>query len=450
MLNDLSSAAPAGAAGLGAILALAAVTACSALVGADSVSYAAPDAATGTDAAADAADGDAAQADPSTYNDFTNVDFWKWFDLATLPPLFTTESLVWSGGVFDGRYVYLAPNAGPLNAHPVARYDTTGTFDSGAAWTMFDINNVDGPQSFAGATFDGRYVYYPPALEPAASPSTAVRYDTQAEFTSLRAYDMFPHPPLTNFHGGAFDGKFFYLAPYDVTSVARYDLSGPFAASASWSSFDVQSLGSAIGNRYEGAVVAGDFVYFVPNLGSTLMRCRARSLSFGAKATWTAFDLQSVGAPGAFDGAVFDGRYLYLVPVDDPSSATVARYDTTMDLAPAAWAIFPLHDAPGAACCYRTGAFDGRYVYFIPSQRDPTTSRLLRYDTRAPFTASASWATFDLTGQLASSLYAFGGAVFDGRYLYLVPNGVRVAARFDAKSPPAMPSVFPAGSGSFY
>jgi hypothetical protein len=52
----------------------------------------------------------------------------------------------------------------------------------------------------------------------------------------------------------------------------------------------------------------------------------------------------------------------------------------------------------------------------------------------------------------AAPAKGYAGALFDGRYLYFVPTGdgtvgSGLVARFDAKSPPSMPSFY---SGSFY
>jgi hypothetical protein len=75
---------------------------------------------------------------------------------------------------------------------------------------------------------------------------------------------------------------------------------------------------------------------------------------------------------------------------------------------------------------YNGGHFDGRYVYFVPSQQDSGVMHgdIVRYDTQGAFTSAASWSGADLTsaGMLNSANYqGFIGAVFDGRYLYLIP-----------------------------
>ena len=48
------------------------------------------------------------------------------------------------GGTFDGRYVYLVPSYNGGYDGLVARYDTMGTFASGAAWSVFDVSSLKG------------------------------------------------------------------------------------------------------------------------------------------------------------------------------------------------------------------------------------------------------------------------------------------------------------------
>ena len=62
--------------------------------------------------------------------------------------------------------------------------------------------------------------------------------------------------------------------------------------------------------------------------------------------------------------------------------------------------------------------FDGRYVYLVPN----TNGQITRYDTTAPFTTSSSYATFDTKAFVSSNSTGFTGGVFDGRYVYYAPN----------------------------
>ncbi len=90
--------------------------------------------------------------------------------------------------------------------------------------------------------------------------------------------------------------------------------------------------------------------------------------------------------------------------------------------------------------------FDGRFVYLVPST--PGFGVAARYDTLSTFASDCAWSTVDLT-QLDPAASFYFGAVFDGQYVYFVPRGTALVARFDAKAPPSLPKL-PAYNGSFY
>ncbi|HTB78368.1 MAG TPA: hypothetical protein VK762_34220, partial [Polyangiaceae bacterium] len=126
------------------------------------------------------------------------------------------------------------------------------------------------------------------------------------------------------FIGAAFDGRYVYFSPGDYRGQAlRYDTQASFAAGASWSSFDMTSLGGGAESAFLGARFDGRYVYFIPS-GGVLERFDTRG-TFGSAASWTRFDLTSLDSRASnFFGGVFDGRYLYLVP---QSSGLVFRFD---------------------------------------------------------------------------------------------------------------------------
>jgi hypothetical protein len=81
---------------------------------------------------------------------------------------------------------------------------------------------------------------------------------------------------------------------------------------------------------------------------------------------------------------------------------------------------------------------------------DTKVAPVVRYDTANPFTASCAWSVFDpstLALPDGGHVGNFVGAVFDGQYVYLVPDGPTGAlfVRFAARSlapPPGVPSFF--------
>ena len=101
----------------------------------------------------------------------------------------------------------------------------------------------------------------------------------------------------------------------------------------------------------------------------------------------------------------------------------------------AAWTLFDTVTVHPAAKGYAGGTFDGRYVYFTPS--DPS-SFVARYDTLAPFDAAASWETFDTT-RVSTGALGYYGAAFDGRAVYFAPRNNGMALRFDTGTSRSLP-----------
>ncbi len=99
---------------------------------------------------------------------------------------------------------------------------------SRTAWATFDVTTVNSSaQGFAGGAFDGRYVY----LVPWESGLVA-RLDTTGTFADGSAWTTFDiasvNPSATGFFGAAFDGRYIYLVPNNNGVVARFDaLSSP-------------------------------------------------------------------------------------------------------------------------------------------------------------------------------------------------------------------------------
>ena len=70
---------------------------------------------------------------------------------------------------------------------------------------------------------------------------------------------------------------------------------------------------------------------------------------------------------------------------------------------------------------FNGGVFDGRYIYFVPQGPAGALGQISRYDTTRPFTTTSSYATFDTLGFVNSKSSGFQGGAFDGRYVYLIP-----------------------------
>lgn len=425
----------------------------------------------------------------TTYSSFSAVDdagssLWEVFDSSKL-----ARRAGYTGSTFDGRYVYFASRT-----TFVTRFDTAGAFDATASWSQFDLANLEIPGfvgGFAGAVFDGRYIYFVPYLATAAThPGIVARFDTTGTLSAASSWAWFDTATLPvdggsipgGFFGATFDGRYVYFVPRNDGvpdgRVVRYDTisqdagglvvadagNAAFGNLALWETFDLSTTNpAALG--YAGAVFDGTSVYFVPAIndafdasvhnGTSGIVARLKTTTaFTASSSWATFDLTTVnGLAENFLGGAFDGRYVYLAP---RGSGIALRLDTraTTFNATSAWSTYDptqLFVSNAAAAQYAGAAFDGRFIYLVPVGSG--FYGLTRYDTQSTFTADCAWSTFDLSqipmddGGASSPSYV--GAVFDGQYLYLVPGAIDgPMLRFNAKNPAAMPAL-PAFHGSF-
>jgi hypothetical protein len=125
------------------------------------------------------------------------------------------------------------------------------------------------------------------------------------------------------------------------------------------------------------------------------------------KACWSTYTVPpSLDPNPSFVGGSFDGRYLYF---GSNLTGRVVRYDSRSPFtADGSWSSF----APAQGKQYSGVIFDGRYAYFVPGPSSSTVTAFIRYDTKADFEAKTSWQSF----VLGSNQYQ--GGTFDGRYVY--------------------------------
>ncbi|MEM9041320.1 MAG: FG-GAP-like repeat-containing protein, partial [Actinomycetota bacterium] len=382
---------------------------------------------------------------------FTDSDAWATFDPGAAGLGVDLDG--YEGAAFDGRYLYFVPLSNGANFHgEFLRYDTTADFGTIGSWTVFDpsANGVGtDPVGFIGGVFDGRYVYFVPYGDSSGQRHGEVlRYDTTASFTTVASWEAFD--PGANgvgtdpdgFAGAHFDGRYLYFAPFasDGTvysgEVMRYDTTGAFSTSGSWTTFDPGANG--VGTNPDGfnrIVSDGDFIYFVPDangLHGEVLRYDPRG-SFTNTSSWRSFDPGANGVGSDADGyrgAAFDGRYLYFAPDFNGSQfhGEVLRFDTRQPFdSTASWSAFdPSSNGVGTnARGYDGVAFDGRYLYFAPLRNSSGFhGEVLRFDTTGAFSVSGSWSTFDPgTAAIGTAPDGYEDPIFDGRYVYFAPGG---------------------------
>lgn len=345
------------------------------------------------------------------------------------------------GAVFDGRYVYFSPQANTTlrpnktRRHGIVlRYDTQGKFKDSAAWQAYDAGNTDGlnTKGYYGAAFDGRYVYFVPRYSGDDYHSRVLRYDTHGAFDASSSWAAYDAGIPQSFQSAAFDGRYVYFAAgpghaQKRIEMLRYDTRGGFKDQTSWVSVNTPDMAPGMKIKdYDGAVFDGRYVYFVPLHHGVPLRYDT-TRPFNEPSSWTAFDATPLNMQMCV-GGVFDGRYIYYVPY---SHHMAIRYDTRADFTQASsWQTFDAKTVKGLGMFGWDGAFfDGKYVYFIPYWqkgvgqygRDAETFHgwMLRYDAAQPFDKAESWTAVDAGHTDGLDSRGFNGGAFDGRYLYL-------------------------------
>lgn len=371
----------------------------------------------------------------------------KWSPLETLNTFAAYEagntsgldSKGYLGAVFDGRYVYYVPQANKTtqadgqHRHGIAlRYDTHAGFKDESSWEAYDASNTSGlaTRGYYGAVFDGRYVYYVPRFDGATVHSRALRFDTRGNFTdktSWRAYDV--GLPVSHQSAG-FDGRYIYMAPGSGAderghrTILRYDVHGEFDHGASWTTYDCANTSGLKTENFDGVIFDGRYIYFVPLSHGDVLRYDTQRDFHDAK-SWTAFDATPLKMQSCV-GAVFDGTYVYFVPY---SHTVVVRYDTRNDFVDlSSWTSYDAAGTDGLDTKGYDGAFfDGKYVYFVPFYRGGGYGKelfhgiVLRYDATKKFADRKSWRAFDAGHTDGLDSVGFNGGAFDGRFLYFAP-----------------------------
>jgi hypothetical protein len=377
---------------------------------------------------------------PTVYHPLSRT-YWTTFNLSPLG-----IGLGFSGGAFDGRYVYFTQPSGKY----ILRYDIQVNFTDPSSWTSYDLSTANSAaKEYQGAVYDGQYLYLVPDTS-----GLVARYSTRQVFTDSTSWAFFDmtlrDSKASGYRGGTFDGRFVYFAPYSGAGgtswrAMRYDTQADFHDAGAWGDFGVSGLSA---EYLMGAIYDGRYVTFAP--GSASVARSVRVDTHGDFADATAWESYATSNAANVAGA-YDGRFVYFSPyvdIDGAAAAAVTRFDTgSLFESDASWSMFDIASVDASARGYAGAAFDGRRVTFVPYGLAGGTTHgiVAQYDISGAFEDGGGWSLYDLA-ELEAGCRAYRGAIFDGRYLYLVPNVTNVVARFDAREPRSPP---PSG-GSFF
>ena len=351
------------------------------------------------------------------------------------------------GAIFDGRYVYFSPEQhstvkkGDPYSMPghgiVLRYDTYADFKNSKSYSAYDAGNTNGLETkgYYGAAFDGRYVYFVPRQLGNKYHSRILRHDTKDEFKNTYSWDAFDIEEPHSSQGAAFDGRYVYLCPgfsgnplkEDRLSsrIIRYDTRANFKEKKSYEVADISEFFGPKAGCFDGAGFDGRYIYFVPLQTKTVVRYDTLN-GFNDDSSWQIFNGENVGM-GMSVGVVFDGHFMYFVPY---KNSNVIRFDTRKDFTnPLSWSTYNASMTNGLETGgFDGGFFDGRYLYFVPFVKKIKNSGIitmhtnfLRYDPFGDFKKSSSWTAFDASKTSGLSTLGYNAGAFDGRYFYAAP-----------------------------
>jgi hypothetical protein len=150
---------------------------------------------------------------------------------------------------------------------------------------------------------------------------------------------------------------------------------------------------------------------------------------------WETFDMSGLtNGDVHYVGGTFDGRYVYYSPTDSNNgrSGVLTRYDTTGTFKQAgAWEKFDISTKAAGLKGFGGAIFDGAYVYLTPYATSPI-GQFVRYKTNQPFASAGSYEVADLISLVGANAYGFSAGAYDGKYVYISPGFKGLATRFDS------------------
>jgi len=182
---------------------------------------------------------------------------------------------------------------------------------------------------------------------------------------------------------------------------------------------------------YSGVGSDGEYLYYSPFFDGSVYHGRVLRQKifavFKESTTWEAYDAgttDGLTTKGFWGNPVFDGRFVYFVPnYNGAKNGIVLRYDTLQPFkSSAAWEAYDAGAIGGLSTKGFYGAvFDGQYIYFVPNNNGAYNGIVLRNDTTLPFKSASSWAAYDAGSMAGGNARGYSGAVVDDDFVYFSP-----------------------------
>ena len=325
-----------------------------------------------------------------------------------------------SGGVFDGQYIWMIP----MNSRVVVRLNpSNGSMASYSDWPAGFNGNEE--YKFRSGVHDGQGNIW---MIPFGA-SSVIKFDTASG--AMTAYNNWPNGIASNtskFVGGVFHNGGLFMVPCGANAVVRLD-----AATGAMTTYDSWPAGLMLdGLTFFGGVKDGENLWMIPNLANMVVKM---NLATGEMTGYGGFP----AGIGAYDrekfcGGVPDGSGgLWMIPNHATSLVKVNMTSGVMT----GYSAFPEGVTASRQNKFGGGSFDGRDIWLSPM----SGSSLVRVD---PASGTMTGYTNFPDGYSALATTKSAGSVFDGSNLWLIPYSAnRVVQVSNATGPTTNPNPNP-------
>jgi hypothetical protein len=232
-------------------------------------------------------------------------------------------------------------------------------------------------------------------------------FDSHLAITSMNAVvpSDLPTTYAGDFYGPIFDGEFFWYLPCYADRFLRIGRQGDITSFK----FSNYSISKAWNNRYKGGAFDGVSIWIAPHSQTGAM----------VKFDTHAFVMSVVSivntchayTSGAYLGMAFDGDNMWLVPHHRPYTSIINVNNGTQ------WCAdnWPAGITP-SSYMFQGAVFDGRFMWFIPDNAVALV-KVDKYNTGDMRIVNTWPGTF-----IKTTTTAFSGGIIDGRNIWLVPR----------------------------
>ncbi len=318
---------------------------------------------------------------------------------------FTLGDFAFRGAITVGTDLWLLPN----DANQIVKVDTL----TGEMTGYPLISDGSTLNKFVGGAYDGTHIWLAPYNANSVVRFTPADQDSQL-FNNWPA-GITPPNESAAFAGAVFDGTYVWLAPLNAEQIVRLDPAEPNSTQMVGFDLPVGYRPTVdVADAYWGGLFDGTNLWLVPFNADAVIKV---PVGTGIPEIVSAWPAGFVMQAGAFAGGTFDGTSVWLAPYDadraisiDVSTDVMTGYGSEDDATQ-----WPATFTKGVHASFNGAVYDGADVWLVPFEAD----HLVKIDATSG--AMTGYTNFPAEVD-ASDLDKFAGGVVADDTIYLVPG----------------------------